>query len=172
MKIENKQRLEFLKSKLKQKLWQEEVQAVRRRFIDEIANFDLYFEFVSEIECEKIDNFVNSLPFAAPGRIDMSCFAEKSSYAMLTDLPCQSEIFFCVCLTGGEITINLYTKGKLENLAKTYDDWYCISPYLLFVSINLDKIIFADDNGEITSAQILSDKKPMPGIGILNRTKD
>ena len=153
MDAEKMKRLEQLKNKHRQDSLQKMIQQEKQRFADWIPNFELDFEFVSICEHKTIDEFINRLSFSAPARIDMTCFSEAINYSALSSIPDQHQTFYCICLMGNEITIDLYTKSKLESITKTYDDWERLSPYLLLIADDFSKIIFIDDNGEITHAK-------------------
>jgi len=154
MNEKDKRRLELLKDKLQQQLHQEEMQKARQRFLDEIPNFDLEFEFVDGGEHKKIDAFVDKFPYVSPSQLDLSCFGKTTHYAELSLFPNQDEDYFIVCLSGSWETINIYTKGKAENITKRCDDWYSISPYLLLISLDYKKIVFINDYGEVTYAEM------------------
>ena len=113
-----RERLKLLKERLKHQLHQESLQRERQRFADEIPNFDVDFEFVGEDEQQKINDFVDRLPSISPTQLDLDRFNEVVRYAELKLFPNKGELFYVVCLCGSAETINIFTKGKAECLAR------------------------------------------------------
>lgn len=148
-----KNRLEFLKKQQKQRAHERRVEFEKERLISEHVDFRKYYRFAAQDETDRINSFLNGLPFRRT-RPDFSKLTVEHRSESADDLlQYENENIWICCLCGSIELINLFTFGKMSSFINDFEYWYDISDYLLLLFNNFVDFVYIDDNGEIVKSK-------------------
>ena len=150
MAEQHQKRLQDLLNKQQQRM--QELAAVKAKtdLRAGIPFFDIKYRFADAEETEKIETILHQIPFSVPGRIDTAALSgnqvEKPTY--------QGKAW--ICFLGGSVSVlHTFIRGRIDDILRDLDDWQAVSSTILLLLGDYRHVIFLDDNGTVTEAEII-----------------
>ncbi len=145
MTDERRKRLEELLAR--QKVYEREKAIARNkaRILEEIPHFSERYTFADDERAEKLRAFIDDLPFARPGWIDIDKFSSKRRFD--PDEEDERHVWICF-LSGSAELLDMYVGCTAADYFADFDDWQFLCPFTVLVYD--EGFVFIDDNGDMT----------------------
>ena len=146
-----KKRLQDLLNRQHQRL--QELAAIKAKtdLRSNMPFFDVKYRFADEEETGRIEAILDGLSYKLPGRIDTAALSgtkvDKPTY--------QGQAWICF-LGGSETLLHIFIHGRIDDILRDIDDWQALSHAILLLLGDYRHLIFLDDDGSITEAEIPS----------------
>ncbi len=145
MTDERRKRLEALLAH--QKVYEREkaIARTKAQILEEVPHFSERYVFADDEQAEKLRAFINDLPFARPGWIDIDQFSSKREF--YPDEADERRVWICF-LSGSKELLDMHVGCTAADYFADFEDWQFICPFTVLVYD--DSFVFIDDNGDMT----------------------
>jgi len=143
----DEQRKRYAELLARQKVYEREkaIARTKAQIYEEIPRFSERYVFADDEQAEKLGAFIDSLPFARPGWIDVDKFSSKREFD--PDEADERHVWVCF-LSGIEELLDMYVGCTAADYFADFEDWQFFCPFTVLVYY--DSFVFIDDNGDMT----------------------
>ncbi len=131
----------------RQKVYEREraIARTKAQILEEIPRFSERYVFADDEQSEKLHAFIDSLPFARPGWINIDKFSSKREFD--PDEEDERHVWICF-LSGDKELLDMNVGCTAADYFADFEDWQFLCPFTVLVYD--DSFVFIDDNGDMT----------------------